>query len=603
MKKTKYYLLALATLTFTSIVAQQTIDPTLEVRRDYDARLMEINKGKLKTLYADSLNFFDIGFTYSFFDKPVKKLYDFIPLSAGMPQQNTNTKHPVLFLRTGVNYPLNPYGNLYIQPDLGKKFRLILSASSDTYMDQLPISSIAENKLVKTDRKSAAPSTSNDIALTTKYLWRSGETGIRLNFAHNNYSYYGFDKDYVDIARVTDINFNEIDNRSFMRDNLSHRINKTGATLFSRSILNKNRTFYHDLAISYSLLQDKSPEIPNPFTEIDITPNSPSESEEKYLDIRFNAGVRFAGFNKIMAGVQYETSNTFHSDSLDRSNLELHPRYIFNKGGWKFDIGFKYNMWWEKEQEDYNIYPSIKAEYEMIREKLWVYGILDGKNSFMNHHKLSNINPWYSPEIEIKNTEQPVIARAGIKGNIIERISYNLYGEYTEFKNRQYFFYINGEFLSEHPINSFSAVYANEKRTAITVELEYTGNNFRGGINGSVYSFRDDNNMTDNHYHYSPFVINAHAQYNIRQRLFFDLSLSHRQKAPVLSANILSTNQILPNSYTPSYTCINFGATYKYSDKINFFIKLNNILDSNIYNLAYYALPGFNGGVGIELKL
>jgi hypothetical protein len=602
MKINRYYLLIIATLSFTTIVAQQTIDPTLEVRRDYDGRLMEITKSNLITTYSDSLNYFDIGFDYSFFEKPVKKLYDFTPMSAGMPKQRRETKQPFLFLRLGSDYPLNPYGDLHIQPDLGKKFSVILSASSNNYMDQLPVSHMRENKITPTDQKSAAPSTRNDAALTTKFKWKSGETGARFKFSHNKYSYYGFDKDYIDLSGQTDPQFSEIDNQDFMRENLSHRTNIAEATLFSRSILNENRIFNHDLSISYSLLNEKSPDTPNPFAATNIYPASPPESEEKYLDIQFDAGVRFAGFNKIMTGVRYEASNTLGKDSLDRSNLELHPRYIFNKGGWKFDVGFKYNMWWDKDQQEYNIYPSIKAEYEMINERLWVYGVLDGKNNFMNLHKLSKINPWHSPEVEIKNTEQPVIARAGIKGNIIERISYNLYGEYTEFKNRQYFYYINGEYLSEHPINSFGAVYANEKRSGITAELEYTGSNFRGSLKSAIYSFRDDNNMTDNHFHYSPFVMSAHLQYNIRKRLYFDAFVSHRQKAPILTAEIISTNEIMPNTHTPSYTCINIGATYMYSSKINFFVKLDNILDSEIYDYAFYAMPGINGGAGIEIK-
>lgn len=603
MKTTKYYLIILATLLFKAGMAQQTIDPTLEVRRNYDARLMEITKGKLNTTYPDSLNYFDIGFNYSFFEKPVKKLYDFTPMPVGMPEQKLTTEHPFLLLSMGSNYPFNPYGNLYLQPDLGNKFSLVLAASNDTYIDKLPVSHISEGKIANAREQIAAPYFHNDIALTTKFKWKRGEAGAKLNFSHNRNSYYGFDEDYIFGPIEPSLQFGEINKQKFMRDNLSHRSNITDITLFSRSILNENRNFHHDLAISYSLLKEKSPKTLNPFNVINLTPNPSSESEEKYLSIKFDAGVKFVGFNKVMAGIFYEASNTLHSDSLNRSNLEIHPRYIFNRGGWKFNIGLKYNIWWDHNQQEFNIYPSIKADYEMIQDKLWIYGSLDGKNNFMNLHKLSKINPWYSPEIEIKNTEQPVIARAGIKGSIIGRISYNLYGEYTEFKNRQYFYYINVGYASQHPINSFDAVYANEKRTGIAGEIEYTGNNFRGGIRGAVYSFRDDNNMTDNHFHYSPFIMSGHLQYNIRRRLFLNLSITHRQKTPILTSEIISTNEILPNTHTPSYSCVNLGATYVYSSKINFFIKLNNILDSEIYDYAFYAMPGFNGGAGIEIKL
>ena len=37
-----------------TITAQQKIDPTLEVKRDFDAKLLEITKGKLFSNFADS---------------------------------------------------------------------------------------------------------------------------------------------------------------------------------------------------------------------------------------------------------------------------------------------------------------------------------------------------------------------------------------------------------------------------------------------------------------------------------------------------------------------------------------------------------------------
>ena len=45
------------------------IDPTVEVNRDFQGKIMEIAKGKLNTTIADSLNICNIDFNYTFFDK------------------------------------------------------------------------------------------------------------------------------------------------------------------------------------------------------------------------------------------------------------------------------------------------------------------------------------------------------------------------------------------------------------------------------------------------------------------------------------------------------------------------------------------------------
>ena len=88
--------------------AQQTIDPTLEVNRDFDAKLLEISKGKLYTSFNDSLGRFDLSFDYTIFDKPMKDLYEFSPLSSAQVEKSTEAYMPYLFIKAGSNIPLNP---------------------------------------------------------------------------------------------------------------------------------------------------------------------------------------------------------------------------------------------------------------------------------------------------------------------------------------------------------------------------------------------------------------------------------------------------------------------------------------------------------------
>ena len=47
----------------------QTIDPTVEVNRQFQGKIMELAKGKLNTTLADSLNIFNVDFNYSFFNR------------------------------------------------------------------------------------------------------------------------------------------------------------------------------------------------------------------------------------------------------------------------------------------------------------------------------------------------------------------------------------------------------------------------------------------------------------------------------------------------------------------------------------------------------
>ena len=76
MKKIISYIY-ISLFAITSLCAQQKIDPTLEVNRDFDGKLLEIHKTTLNTTFADSLSRFNLDSIYSIFNKPYIVMYEF----------------------------------------------------------------------------------------------------------------------------------------------------------------------------------------------------------------------------------------------------------------------------------------------------------------------------------------------------------------------------------------------------------------------------------------------------------------------------------------------------------------------------------------------
>lgn len=594
--------------------AQQTIDPTLEVNRDFDAKLLEISKGKLYTSFNDSLGRFDLSFDYTIFDKPMKDLYEFSPLSSAQVEKSTEAYMPYLFIKAGSNIPLNPYGSIYLQPRLGNNFSLVINGSHNSFLAKLATYSLVDYKVEKGERKIAAPSSKSDVGINFKYRWNKGEAGVKADYNNQMNSYYGFNQEklnsFINIERYSKI--------SYMRDSMNHSTNIAGASFYLKS-LNKNpNSFYYNANLSYSKLHDNES---HPYYYIGSNPqphllppggvpvsenilHSNNKLDEQYLNLSLTTGAGFAGFNKILAGVRYEASDSRYSDSLNRSNLELHPKYLFKKGKWSFDLGFKYNVWWDRDSSDYNIYFSSSAQLEIVNNKMWIYGLIDGKNNFMNYHKMLEKNLWISPSTQIQNIEQPVIARVGIKANIKEKLSLNLYGGYYEYRNQLYFFaqQINS-YSNDFPINSFGAIYKDEKRTGLGAQLSFHSKSFEGALNADLYSFRDTENKTNNHYHYSPFEVESMGRYNWRERIIVSYVFKYKQKTPGLTDQNLIDSSIHPNINIPSYARLDLNLSYVYNSNLTFFIQLNNILDSKVFEYTNYTMPGFNGGAGLSFKL
>ena len=68
----------------------QNLDPTVEVSRDYEGKLLVVHKPILEMAVPDSVYRFDLDFDYSVTDTPYKGAYEFVPYSVDMtlePQQ------------------------------------------------------------------------------------------------------------------------------------------------------------------------------------------------------------------------------------------------------------------------------------------------------------------------------------------------------------------------------------------------------------------------------------------------------------------------------------------------------------------------------------
>ncbi len=607
MKFYQYNIIIAALLLVTTVSnAQQVIDPTLEVNRNFDAKLLEISKSKLYTSFNDSLGRFDLSFDYTIFDKPMKDLYEFSPLSSAKIEKNLDVASPFLFLKAGTNMPLNPYGSIYLQPRIANNLSLVITGSHNSFLSKLPAYSLENQRVNKGATKIAAPSSNTNLGLDFKYHWNKGEVGLNGGYKNRMSSYYGFNQEMISSMAYYPL-FEHSHSQSFMRDSMSHSTNITGATLYVKS-LNKNpNSFYYNVTASYSKLFDRESHI---YSSLFVSPSidniklANNKLSEQYLNLALTTGAGFAGFNKILAGVKYETSNSQYSDSLNRSNLELHPRYLFKKGKWSFDLGFKYNMWWDVTSHNFNIYLSSSAQIEIIDNKFWLYGLIDGKNNFMNYQKILEMNPWISSATPVQNIEQPIIARVGIKGKIKDKLSYNLYGSYDKYIDQIYFFSNTLNYFSENlPINSFDALYKNEKRIGIGAEVSFYSKSFEGSFNTNIYNYKDDNNMTNTHYNYSPFELKVTGRYNWRERIVISGAFMYKQKSPALIDQILISSTINPTIYMPSYARLDLNLSYVYNKNLTFFIQLNNILNSKVFEYTNYTMPGFNGGAGLTFKL
>ena len=79
----------LAAILFSGVLSAQNLDPTVEISRAYEGKILDANKPLREMTVPDSVSTFRLDFDYSVFDKPYKGAYDFNPYLMNMRPSET----------------------------------------------------------------------------------------------------------------------------------------------------------------------------------------------------------------------------------------------------------------------------------------------------------------------------------------------------------------------------------------------------------------------------------------------------------------------------------------------------------------------------------
>lgn len=594
-----------------SASAQQKIDPTLEVRREFDGKLTEIQKSKLNTNFNDSITKFNLNFNYSLFNKPAKDLYEFSPLPSAQIERTGLPAFPVFYADLGLQMPFSPHADIFFQPKLPLGMSLLLSGKHNSFWGKIPLENEIYLPQGGDNLKMPAPQYKNNLGADFEYSWKKGKAGVNIAYSNQLNSYYGFPQYQLQLPSIMYVPVTQTNlfpernpddfTNSYMLDSLSHTFNTVGGGAFLRSVNSSPRAFNYELRVDYRQLSDKSNYYKNyqsdPLIDMAISPII----SEKYLNIKADFGPGFGEYHKFLVGVDFESANTLYSTSMDRRNLTVNPRYLFTKNRWIFEAGIKINKWWESSDEGFNFFFKGLASIELIKENLWFYAGLDGDNEFSTYGEFLKINPWIAPGSEIKNVTIPILGKFGFKGQVFDRLSYHVWGGYTKYTT-QMFLTAYDDYALYGIRNGFKTSYAKQEKFHAGAELAWSSTDFECGLSLQYNNYARADSIPS--YHYAPFELKAFARYNWRERLSFEADIYLRSKTPALPKGISPFVPTGTNGYfIKSFAVIDLNATYVYDKKFSFYLKINNLLNASETYFTNYRGMGINIGGGVIVTL
>lgn len=286
-------------------------------------------------------------------------------------------------------------------------------------------------------------------------------------------------------------------------------------------------------------------------------------------------------------------------------NLGFSPSILYQQDDLSVEIGAKVFFAQSSiDQENNNkifFYPKVKASYKLVGDILLAYAGAEGNLQQNSYADLVDINPFVSPTLFIAPTNTKYDLYVGLKGKLANAVAFNVKTSYLNQDNRALFvnnyFNILSTNLNGYAFgNSFNVVYDDLKTWSVFGELkaDFT-KNIAFGINGIFNTFTT--NKQNEAWNLPKLQVSSFIDFEINEKwstgakLFFvgeRQDLVNVQNDATFSPFILDKSVVILDSYFD----LNAHVGYKYSKRLNFFLKGNNLANQQYNRWANFTVQG-----------
>ena len=539
----KKIIISAAALLAVAALNAQNLDPTVEVSRAYEGKLIEVRKPVMEMNVPDTLYKFDLDFDYSVFENPYRGAYEFNPYMMDMrPESNLQTPSQ-LYLKAGAGYTLHPVFDLLWSPDMKGAFSVDLYGMHRSYVG--PYRPIMGNDGYKGyDLLSKA-------GADFGYDWKKAA----LDFGA---SYYG--------VAVKD----------FLKDRAYNALDAY-VSLRSKSLWPKY--FMYKVAAAYRYAEDASV-LPLKEHGLDLSASfGPSLSEND--KVFFDLGVEMNAYSQTF----YATAARFY----------LVPHYVYDRGILNMDVGFRLSaaMSSGKFKKNQIIYPDLHFNLSVIPDAMRMYLNIGGGEKLNSYASLLDRNHHLDLSYGIGGYDflmQPSVERVsaelGFEGRISGFFSYNLRGGYSNQGSMPLEAIIadaDGRYLPYVGYAACQKAYA-----ALDWDLNFRSVRFDGTF---AYSHFWDVSSADV-FVPAAFTGDAEVVYNWRKRIYAGIDCDFASART--NGNGLEI---------PWFADLGVYAEYAMNNRISFWLRGGNLLNMEIQRNLLFAENGINFTAGICLNL
>lgn len=286
----------------------------------------------------------------------------------------------------------------------------------------------------------------------------------------------------------------------------------------------------------------------------------------------------------------------------------IHPFYKINLADFEIKLGGKgyISMNIENNKNNFVLYPDFSISYPLISKDLTLYAGITGDLKTYSYNDFSKENPFISPTVTLARSSEVNHFFGGFKGSLLNKINYNISGNYLERQNQP--FYIihqsksdgfrfrglkNTIFKGYEFGNSFEILYDHINLTSIDAEIEYEFSPaVKLGVSGNYSNYKNKNFKAP--YHLPTFKSHFFGKYK-QQKWYtgLDLFFVGERKGLIRESNYYKEQTL------NSYIDLNINGGYHLNRLVSFYIKGNNLMNTNYQRYTQYDAHGIQiiGGV------
>ncbi|WP_445454194.1 TonB-dependent receptor [Flavobacterium sp. 25HG05S-40] len=300
-----------------------------------------------------------------------------------------------------------------------------------------------------------------------------------------------------------------------------------------------------------------------------------------------------------------QTYNGGSSYKYGFTNFGFQPSIKINKADLSINagVGFFYSAAQEGGESKFFIYPQITGSYKVVGDLMIFYAGIEGTLQQNSYHDFVQQNFFVSPTLGIAPTDQKYDVYAGLKGKLASSVSYNIRGAYKNEEGKALFksngydgFNTNTEGYTFG--NSFNVAYDKVRTLSFFGELKADfSKNVSFGINGTFSSFSTD--VESEAWNLPAIQLATTLDVNITDKWYAGTSLFFvgERKDQFFTDTIPVATVTLK-----SYFDLNAHVGYKFSDRLTFFLKGNNLANQDYQRWINYQVQGLQVLGGASYK-